>query len=276
MRGAPSRTRSVALRFLVPIAACALVAVTTACAPTRPPEPPRQEVLARVLPSAVQIVLEQREGRRLRTGSGVIVADRPSDAGMDCFILTSGHVVSDLAGQVEAYALFGRDRGPGTKLPAAIVGHRDGGGVDLALLRVRTDGCVPARPGPPALLGESVWVVAFPWGRGMTLASGIVSQVSFEGAGDPETGSRLMVDALVSYGSSGAGVFAAATGRLIGVVEGYRTARLTAQGSEPPWYIDVPVPGQTFVTPLTDVQRFLEDVGYADLAREVRAPERSR
>ncbi|PYO30120.1 MAG: hypothetical protein DMD86_13805 [Candidatus Rokuibacteriota bacterium] len=74
-----------------------------------------------------------------------------------------------------------------------------------------------------------------------------------------------MVDASVSYGSSGGGVYEARGGTLIGVVEGYSTARVSPPGANPPWYIDVPVPGQTFVTPLTDVRRFLAEAGYADL-----------
>jgi len=45
-------------------------------------------------------------------------------------------------------------------------------------------------------------------------------------------------------------VYQARGGALIGIVQGYSTARVTSQGADPPWYIDVPVPGQTFVTPL--------------------------
>jgi len=74
-----------------------------------------------------------------------------------------------------------------------------------------------------------------------------------------------MVDASVSYGSSGGGVYDARDGGLLGMVEGYRTARVTAQGTEAPWFIDVPVPGQTFVTPLVEIRRFLADAGHADL-----------
>jgi len=122
---------------------------------------------------------------------------------------------------------------------------------------------VPARPAASPILGEPVWVVAFPWGRQMTLGTGIVSQIALDG--EKEQASRLMVDALVSYGSSGGGVFEARTGRLLGVIEGYNTARVTAQGAGPSWYIDVPMPGQTFVTPVSDIRRFLAEIGQADL-----------
>ncbi len=79
--------------------------------------------------------------------------------------------------------------------------------------------------------------------------------------GSPDAGApRLIVDAPVNYGVSGAGVFDVRTGGLIGVVEGFSTARVMAQGPTPSWYIDVPVPGQTLVTPLTDIRRFLGEV----------------
>jgi len=148
---------------------------------------------------------------------------------------------------------------------ATVLAHRETEDVDIALLSAQTDQCVPARPAAGPELGEAVWVIGFPWGRNMLLASGIVSQVSFGDAADGESQSRLMVDASVSYGSSGGGVYEARGGGLLGLVEGYRTARVTSKGTEQPWYIDVPVPGQTLVTPLTDIRRFLADTGHADL-----------
>ncbi len=237
-------------------------------------EPGREEVLQRILPSAVQVIVEQQEGRRVRTGSGVVLATRRTERRVDCFILTSGHTVAGAVGQKEVYVVFGRDRGDGTRVRAAVLAHRDAPDLDLALLKVDATHCVSARPGRPPFLGESVWVVGFPWGRHMTLASGIVSQVNGDDGADRETGSRLMVDASVSYGSSGGGVYEARGGALIGVVEGYSTARVSPPGANPPWYIDVPVPGQTFVTPLSDVRRFLAGAGYADLIGS--APGRTR
>ena len=55
------------------------------------------------------------------------------------------------------------------------------------------------------------------------------------------------------------------TDALIGIIEGYSTARVTSQGADPPWFIEVPVPGQTYVTPLTDARRFLSHTSYAEL-----------
>ncbi len=228
-------------------------------------EPSREQVLGRILPSSVQIVIEQREGRRVRTGSGVAVAAQRTRDRVECLVVTAGHTVSGLVGQNEVYTIFGGHRGNLKKTRATVVAFEDTPELDVALLRTETDRCVPAEVGGPALLGESVWVIGFPWGRHMTLTRGIVSQVVLDDATDQDKPSRLMVDAPVSYGSSGGGVFEARGGTLIGVVEGYSTARVSAKGTDPSWYIEVPVPGQTFVTPISDVKRFLARTSFAEL-----------
>jgi serine protease Do len=247
------------------IAGATVAALLSGCGLARLWAPSREDVLERILPSAVQIVLEQQEGRRIRTGSGVVIAARPAARRLDCFVLTSGHTVADAVGQKEIYLLFGRYRGAGTRERATVLAYRNSADLDLALLRAESDECEPARPGAPATLGESVWVIGFPWGRNLLLGSGIVSQVNAQSADEPEAAARLMVDASVSYGSSGGGVYDMRGGRLLGLVEGYRTARVTPQGIEAPWFIDVPVPGQTFVVPLVEIRRFLADAGHADL-----------
>jgi len=255
------------VRCLAPLATVAVLVLVPACGVARLWEPSREQVLERILPSAVQVVLEQQEDRRYRAGSGVAIAARAAPGGTECFVLTAGHTVSGARGRRGIYVLFGQQAGVATKARADVVAHRDTPHVDLAILRAETDQCSPARPGAPPVLGEPVWVLAFPWGRQMTLTSGIVSQVSLDGA-DRQPPARLMVDALVGYGSSGGGVFEARTGRLIGIIEGYNTARVTAQGTGPSWYIDVPMPGQTFVTPLSEIRRFLAEIGQADLFAE--------
>jgi serine protease Do len=250
------------------LAACVTIVVLGAgCAVTPQSESRPEDVLDRLLPSAVQIILEHPEGRRFRTGSGVVIASRPKGRTSECFVLTSGHTVAGAIGQKAIYLLFGRQHGAGTKEPGSVVAYRETADLDVALLRTESDECMPARVAGPPRLGESIWVVAFPWGRNMTLARGIVSQVNgvHSVVGDQELAPRLMVDASVSYGASGGGVYDARDGGLIGLVEGYRTARVTSEGSEPPWHIDVPMPGQTLVTPLSDIRRFLAETGHAEL-----------
>jgi S1-C subfamily serine protease len=240
------------------------VLVSAGCALVRP-EPTREDVLQKILPSAVQIVVEQREGRRIKSGSGVAIASRRTPAGASCFVLTSGHTFSGLAGKTEIFAVFGRHSGEGRRAPALLVAARNDEVTDLALLRAEVDGCTPAPPAPAPALGKPIWVVGFPLGRHIMLSSGVVSQIALDGPGDPAGAARLIVDAPVNYGVSGAGVFDVRTGGLIGVVEGFSTARVVAQGLTPPWYIDVPVPGQTLVTPLADIRRFLGEVEQAGL-----------
>jgi S1-C subfamily serine protease len=222
-----------------------------------------------MVPSSVQIVLEQ-DGQRFRSGSGVVIAARPSERGAECFVLTSGHTLSRRSGRDEVFVLFGRHQGVGTKVSATVLAHRDTAEIDLALLRVQTSTCPPAKFGAPPRLGEPIWVVAYPWGRNMTLARGIVSQVNAEQPVERDTAPRLIVDASVSYGASGGGVYDE-WGRLIGLVEGYRTARVSFQADTAPQYIDVPVPGETYVVPLADIRRFLLQTGLRDLPAALRA-----
>jgi serine protease Do len=69
-----------------------------------------------------------------------------------------------------------------------------------------------------------------------------------------------MIDASVSYGASGGGVFDAATGTLVGIVESYRTARV-ALPTQPEKTLDLPVPGETTVVGAPAIRRFLETAG---------------
>jgi serine protease Do len=257
------------------LTACLVVFAAGGCASALR-ELTREEVLQRALPTAVQILIEDQTGQRVRSASGVAIASRRTSRGQSCFVLTSGHTVAGLTGQQQAYAVFGAHRGRGEKVPATVLVARETDSVDLALLRAESERCVPARAASSAALGASVWVVGFPFGRPMTLSSGIVSQVHGDGAGEEETAARLMVDASVSYGSSGGGVYEAREGALIGLVEGYNTARVTARGVDPPWYIDVPVPGQTFVAPVVEIKRFLEQTGHADVLPSETARARSK
>ena len=64
---------------------------------------------------------------------------------------------------------------------------------------------------------------AFPWGQRLTVVRGTVSQL--DSTRGEVVGPPHMVDASVSYGSSGGGVFDAQTGERRGLVQSYRPAR---------------------------------------------------
>jgi S1-C subfamily serine protease len=218
----------------------------------------RKEILGRILPTAVQIVVE-RDGTRLRSGSGVVIASRPSAGGSDCYVLTAGHVFTGLM-DGEIYTIHDRYRGgTGSRVRATLLAHRESGNLDAAVLKIQREaGCVEAGLGNPPALGDDVLALGFPWGKAMTLASGIVSQVPLE-----ESDSRLMIDASVSYGVSGGGVYDAG-GHLIGIVEGYRMAQVSYRGADTeaePQFLQIPVPGETYVVPLSEIRGFLEEIG---------------
>ena len=65
-----------------------------------------------------------------------------------------------------------------------------------------------------------------------------------------------LVDTSVSYGASGAGIFDAETGELVGVVEGYRTALIAAKDA-PERVMEIPVPGETVVISARTIRSFL-------------------
>jgi Trypsin-like peptidase domain len=222
----------------------AVLALAPGCA-TQPRLSARSEVLRSVLPSAVQL-LSERAGGGHRAASGVVVASDPVQR--LTWILTAGHFVASPAPEI----IHVRTTSMRDRFRATIVRvDRD---PDLALLLVENLVLPPARSREVAHLGDDVWVVAFPRGRQMTLASGTVSQV---GPGtDPTEGPVQLVDTSVTYGASGAGVFDAETGELIGVVEGYRTAQIATRDA-PDRVLEIPVPGETLVISAQAVRRFL-------------------
>jgi serine protease Do len=243
------------------------VLVAAGCGGAWRRDPPPERALDRILPSSVQIVLEQHEGRRFRSGSGVVIGARRTGGGADCFILTSGHTFAGAGRGKNIYVLSRRHEGLGVRTPATLLAVSETDGIDLALLGTRSQDCSVASFGKPAHLGETVWVVSFPWGRELTVSRGVISQVRRAAIGASHGGAagRLMVDAPVSYGASGGGVFRASSGELVGLVDGYPTARVAFEGVSAPAHIDVPVPGQTYLTPIGDAVEFLRGTVHAPL-----------
>jgi hypothetical protein len=85
-----------------------------------------------------------------------------------------------------------------------------------------------------------------------------VSQISASAGDAAVEGPARMVDASVSYGASGGGVFDAPSGALVGIVESYRTARVTTGESRT---IDVPIPGETTLISVESVVQFARAAG---------------
>jgi len=227
-----------------------LLVALAACA-SRPPAADRGDVMQRILPSTVQLRAEASSGTR-RVGSGVVVA--ADTGGARSWIVTTRHIMSATGDQQISVSVPGR-RG---RLKAEVVALNDE--ADLALVVVSGLALPPVTLKDTVRLGDEVWVVGFPWGRRLTVVSGVVSQIA-GGEGEVAiTGAAHMIDASVSYGASGGGVFDAPTGALVAIVEGYRTARITLQ-TVPEKVVDVPVPGETTVIPAATIRSFLAGAG---------------
>jgi len=220
----------------------------------------RSRTVRRVLPASVRVqVLAGGEVRR--TASGVVVQSNPASEGRSARsrILTNAHVAdgSDLEGEI-SYRVLVERRGRVEKTLAARLGAM-GSVPDLDLALLDVDELLPA-----AVLGreeaidvgDDVVVVGAPYGRSLSVSGGMISLVEAEDG--PPTAPRfkaMKTDASIGYGSSGGGVFAVPGGQLVGLVEGYRTARVQMGDG---YAFDVPMPGETFVTPVTKIRAFLE------------------
>ncbi|HET9491411.1 MAG TPA: serine protease [Methylomirabilota bacterium] len=227
-----------------------VLATLAACAP-RPPAANPGDVLQQILPSTVQLRAEAAGGAR-RMGSGVVVA---ADAGRArSWIVTTRHIMRGSGEQQVSVAVPGR-RG---RVKGQVVALNETS--DLALVMIAGLALPPVTLKDTVRLGDEVRVVGFPWGRRLTVVSGIVSQIAGADGETATTGAARMIDASVSYGASGGGVFDAPTGALVGIVEGYRTARITLQ-TVPEKTVDVPVPGETTVIPAATIRSFLVGAG---------------
>src|SRR5205085_11664622 len=135
----------------------------------------------------------------------------------------------------------------------------------LALLAV--DEALSAVPiGEQVDVGDDVVVVGAPYGRSLSVSSGIVSQVELDDQ-DARVQRSMKTDAPIGYGASGGGVFDVPSGRLVGLVEGYRTAKVAFGGiTKDEFSFDVPMPGETFLSPPSKIRAFILRAGIGKLA----------
>jgi S1-C subfamily serine protease len=226
----------------------ALLAFAQGCASSRTAT--RSDVIRQILPSTVQLRCE-RDGGGRRAGSGVVLAR--DNATRRTWIVTTRHFLEPMTRQTVSVGFAGG------KAPVAAKVVSVSSQADLALLEVEGIQWTPARLKDTVALGDEVWVVAYPWGRRMTLSSGVVSQVR-EDADVLYRGPARMIDVSVSYGASGGGVFDVPTGALIGLVESYRTARMSMKDN-PDRIIEIPVPGETTLISADAIRRFVVEAG---------------
>jgi serine protease Do len=245
--------------------AAALVLAATSLAgasPARGPNP-RAATVQKVFPSAVRIRIAAA-GEVVRTASGIAFAH---DGGKT-YVLTNAHVVEPSRAWKAPVEIRVLPSGGQPALVANVAARGHVPEADIAVLEVPGTLPVTAIASDDGLeLGDDLLVIGAPFGKGLSVAAGIVSQVEYdfsESAGTPATPKAMKTDAAIGYGSSGGGVFDVPSGRLVGLVEGYRTARV-AFGKEEEYSFDVPMPGETFVAPAAKLRRFLGEKGLSRL-----------
>ncbi|HEX9052376.1 MAG TPA: serine protease [Anaeromyxobacter sp.] len=225
---------------------------------------PRASTVQKVFPSAVRIQIAAA-GKVVRSASGIGFA---RDGGRT-YVLTNAHVVEPGRGWKAPVEVKVLPAGSASSLTATVVACGKVPDSDLAVLEVPAELPVTSLGADDGLeLGDDLVVIGAPFGKGLSVAAGIVSQVEYEfteSAAAPREPKALKTDAAIGYGSSGGGVFDVPGGKLVGLVEGYRTARVAFGKQDDQYAFDVPMPGETFVAPAAKIRRFLGENGLARL-----------
>jgi S1-C subfamily serine protease len=218
-------------------------------------------VIRDMLSSTAQVVVIRKNGGR-RAGSSIVVS-----GGMEngkAVLVTAAHVLTPVE-QQEIHAVTPLRR---SAVPAKLVAVDDE--ADLAILEIEEFEAKPISFAAEASLGDQIWVASFPWGGRATVVSGMVSQIDWDQslAEFPFTGPASLIDATVSHGMSGGGVFNRENGTLVGIVRSHRSVKVTLPG-EPERSLTLPVAGETNVVPTQRILCFLASNGYQDLVSDV-------
>lgn len=213
-------------------------------------EPTEEDVISRSLASSVQLFAE-REGGVRRTASGVTLTTGREGRSI---IVTAAHLLTPQAVQTVYVAPLGS----GERVEARIIAIDEAN--DIAVLEAGAMTGTSLLLKTEARLGDNVWVVSFPWGGRGTVVGGAVSQIrAGSEAGFPVAGPVGLIDAAVSYGTSGGGVFDARSGKLVGIVRSYRTAKLSLPGT-PAQSLELPIAGETTVVPVSQILCLLRQI----------------
>jgi S1-C subfamily serine protease len=232
-----------------------LAASETRAAPTR------RQIVRAVLPHNVRVMVSDGDSLK-RTASGVVVGVDATSKGAFSYVVTNAHVVEPVPGKQLKLSIVVDREGEAMDYAAEPVAIGKIPDMDLALLRIRGVRLEPAILAEDAELepGEDVVVVAAPYGRALSVSGGMISQVEWDRR---DAVPRLLkTDAAIGYGASGGGVYSRTSGRLVAIVEGYRTAKVGFAVAEQSYSFDVPMPGETFAAPAPKVRAFVTGAGY--------------
>lgn len=233
--------------------------------------------------SARVIVLDQ--GEVARSGSGVILSSRPQEAvrgssapgdesprGWHNILVTNAHVVAPASPQERLrYRVIlegSAPNSPTNEVEARVIALGEVPAMDLALLAFDGPRLRPATLATPEELtvGADLFAIAAPYGRELSASAGILSRIDYEAGPDQRVNaSMLKTDASIGYGASGGGLFSRKSGHLLGIIEGYRTAKLTIPINGELYAFDIPMPGETFAAPAEKLIRFAREKGFGDI-----------
>ena len=221
----------------------------------------KSKVVQKALRQSVRVEVLAR-GEVQRAASGVVVATQ----GRTSYVLTNQHVIQreGLPGAASFQIVVERPKLH--RLKARVIAEGRVPDEDLALLAVDGEALSPVPLGEQVDVGDDVVVVGAPYGRSLSVSSGIVSQLEVDDQ-DARVQKSMKTDAPIGYGASGGGVFEVPSGRLVGLVEGYRTAKVAFGGiSKDDFSFDVPMPGETFLSPPSKIRSFISRSGIGRLA----------
>ena len=222
----------------------------------------KSRVVQKALRQSVRVEV-QVGGKVVRAASGVVVA---ADQGHS-YVLTNQHVIQHEGLRGAASFLVVIERPKFHRVEAQVVAEGEVPDEDLALLTIAEELTpVSLAAEDDVQVGDDVVVVGAPYGRSLSVSSGIVSQLEQDDV-DARIQRSMKTDAPIGYGASGGGVFAVPSGKLVGLVEGYRTAKVAFGGIAGNDYsFDVPMPGETFLAPPSKLRAFVVRSGLGKLA----------
>lgn len=248
-----------------------LVAAEPAVAGRREERPSRRELVRRILPQNVRVYVYDADSAR-GAASGVAIGAEIQGGSSLTYVLTNAHAIDTSGMARPRIAVLIEADGEVSRHPAEVVAAGSVPDMDLALLKVPGVRLPLADLAAEAELepGEDVVVAAAPYGRSISISGGMVSQVER----DRRTRRPVMLktDAPIGYGASGGGIYSVSTGRLLAIVEGYRTAKVDLAVANQPYSFDIPMPGETFAAPSTKVRAFLESKGLERLLERPAGP----
>ncbi len=227
---------------------------------------PRRAMMQRVLSSNVRLFVWD-EGTAKRSASAVVVGSEATSSGTATYLVTNAHAL-DVRGMKapELRVVVDRPWEAASAEPMEFLAQPVAVGrvpeMDLALIKVigiQLDAAELAAD-EELVPGDNVVVAAAPFGRAVSLSGGLVSHVEW----DRKTGAPQVVktDAPIGYGASGGGIYSVETGRLLAIVEGYRTAKINLAVAKENVSFDVPMPGETFAAPAAKVRAFITQKGF--------------